>query len=158
MNRWPRAATTIRSPCCRLLLPRECGAGRISDSTVPARRRRPSIPVGYGPPFEDLLARGYGALLLLRYTDGIPLWSMTGSPWQDRLEAYHAALKHHLHRFGRPYAVLAMLLISGSSLPLAFGLLFFVLYCGYVSLQCEFRHAFHLSFVPLWTIGFCFIV
>ncbi len=106
----------------------------------------------------DLLARGYGALLrTLRYTDGIPLWSMTGSPWQDRLEAYHAALKHHLHRFGPAYAVLAMLLISGSSLPLAFGLLFFVLYiCGYVSLQCEFRHAFHLSFVPLWTIGFLF--
>lgn len=104
----------------------------------------------------DLLARGYGALLrTLRYTDGVPLWHITGSPWQDRFEAYHEALKHHLHRYGPAYAVPAMLLISGNSLPLAFGLFVFVLYtCGYVSLQCEFRHAFHLSFVPLWILGF----
>ncbi|HOC70315.1 MAG TPA: hypothetical protein PKO23_16025, partial [Candidatus Hydrogenedentes bacterium] len=53
----------------------------------------------------DLLARGYGALLrTLRYTDGVPLWHITGSPWQDRFEAYHEALKHHLHRYGPAYA------------------------------------------------------
>jgi len=106
----------------------------------------------------DLLARGYGALLrTLRYTDGVPLWHITGSPWQDLLEAYHEALKHHLHRYGPAYAVLTMLLISAHSLSLAFGLFIFVLYsCGYVSLQCEFRHAFHLSFVPLWILGFLF--
>lgn len=104
----------------------------------------------------DLLARGYAALLrTLRYTDGIPVWGTAGSWWKDLFEDDHAALKHHLHRYGPVYAVAAMLLISGHSLPLAFGLLFFVLYvCGYVSLQCEFRHAFHLSFVPVWIAGF----
>lgn len=104
----------------------------------------------------DLLARGYAALFrTLRYTDGMPVGGAPGSPWKDLFEKQHFALKSHLHRFGLFYAVLAILLISGHSLPLAFGLLVFILYvCGYVSLQCEFRHAFHLSFVPLWIIGF----
>lgn len=106
----------------------------------------------------DLLARGYAALLrTLRYTDGIPIWSMAGSFWKDLFETSHFTLKNHLHYFGIIYAGIAILLISGHSLSLAFGLLFFVLFiCGYVSLQCEFRHAFHLSFVPLWILGFLF--
>lgn len=106
----------------------------------------------------DLLARGYAALLrTLRYTDGIPIWSMTGSFWKDLFETSHFTLKNHLHYFGVVYAGIAILLISGHSLSLAFGMLFFVLFiCGYVSLQCEFRHAFHLSFVPLWILGFLF--
>ena len=104
----------------------------------------------------DLLARGYAALLrTFRYTDGEPIWSLSGSPWKDLFERPHSALSHHLRVFGLIYAGTALLLISAHSPVLAFIVLVFLLYvCGYVSLQCEFRHAFHLSFVPLWILGF----
>jgi tetratricopeptide (TPR) repeat protein len=104
----------------------------------------------------DLLTRGYAALLrTLRYTDGIPVWTMLGSPWMAAFKNEHEMIKHHFHYYGFIYALITILLISSRSLPMAFGVFFFILYiCGYTSLQCEFRHTFHLSFIPLWIVGF----
>ena len=106
----------------------------------------------------DLLARGYGATLrMVQYVNAYPPTSTTAHPWIRQTLPIHQAFAKHMHRFGILYAVLALLLISAHRVHLAVGTLIFVLYaCGYVSLQFEYRHGFHFTFLPFWIMGFLF--
>ncbi len=74
------------------------------------------------------------------------------SGWQQALVA---PVTEHLACYGPFYAALTLLLLSARSARLAwsvFPLAVFV--CGYVSLLFEFRHSFHLYFVPFWVVAF----
>lgn len=104
----------------------------------------------------DLLLRGYAsAMRTFRYADAFP----PRSPEPTRLHAtsfsIHRALAEHLHRFGIVYAIVTLACIATYDFALSMGLFIFSLYLfGYVSLQCETRHAFHLIFAPFWVMGF----
>ncbi len=64
-------------------------------------------------------------------------------------------LTRHFARFGLAYAAAAVLLLGAHSYRTALlASLLFVYFCGYITLQFQFRHCFHLAFVPLWLAGF----
>ena len=72
--------------------------------------------------------------------------------WPAKL---YPSFASHMNRFGVYYVGLLLFLLGLRSLfEASMALLFLLYFCGYVSLQCEFRHAFHLSFVPFWIAGF----
>ena len=103
----------------------------------------------------DLLARGYGAALhMVEYGNAYPPLSLTGNSWMQRLLPAHQAIADHMRRFGLVYAAALLLIVGGRSVLAALVMLAVALYaCGYVSMQCEYRHTFHLTFVPFWIIG-----
>ncbi len=105
----------------------------------------------------DAIMRIYGATLrVLRgvgYT--LDLYPFYGNPGLYRILSIMSPLAEHLDRFGPIYALAAVLMISAYNFWLALASLFFLLcFCGYTSLQFQFRHAFHLGFVSLWMFAF----
>ncbi len=91
----------------------------------------------------------------MRYADAYPPYFEEPTKWHRRLYDVHRALAEHLHHAGPLYAVAALLIIAAKNYILTLGLFIFILYMfGYVGLQCEYRHAFHLSFAPFWIIAF----
>ncbi|HOC70104.1 MAG TPA: tetratricopeptide repeat protein [Candidatus Hydrogenedentes bacterium] len=104
----------------------------------------------------DLAARGYAAVWRnLRYADAYPPTFLEPTPWHHALYAVHRGIAAHLHRFGIVYGLAALCIIAGYHPALGLGAYLFVLYVlGYIALQCEYRHAFHLAFFPFWIVGF----
>lgn len=104
----------------------------------------------------DLAARGYAAILRnLRYADAYPPTLSLPTRWHERLYAFHRGLAAHLHRFGLIYGLVALSVLVVYQPISAFGMLLFVFYVlGYIAVQCEYRHAFHLAFTPFWIMGF----
>ncbi len=104
----------------------------------------------------DTVARGYGSVLnvlcgadtavaALRYHRG----------WGSLLAGAHGRIADFFRVAGLPVAILALLAAAAASPRVAVILVLLVLYfCGYVSLDNEWRHAFHLSFVCFWASGF----
>ncbi len=71
------------------------------------------------------------------------------------LQPVHEAFAAHMKCFGPVYAGATLLLVAWYSPAGALGLLLLTLYfCGYVALSFQYRHAFHLAFVPLWVFAF----
>ena len=90
----------------------------------------------------DLITRGYAAVL----------WVVRGAA---RNTARWSALEAHLDRFGLGYALAALMLIGCHSLHLGLMVLFLSFYFfGYITLQFQFRHCFHLAFVAIWIVAF----
>eukprot|EP00389_Voromonas_pontica_P015346 GDKH01023925.1.p1 GENE.GDKH01023925.1~~GDKH01023925.1.p1 ORF type:complete len:1573 (-),score=396.29 GDKH01023925.1:13091-17809(-) len=104
----------------------------------------------------DLAARGIAAVLrTLRYADAYAPTFFEPTVWHKKVYAVHHKAASHFHRFGLFYGLAAMLILAGYQPILALGVFLFVLYMlGYIALQCEYRHAFHLAFVPFWIGGF----
>ena len=104
----------------------------------------------------DLAARGYAAVLRnLRYADAYPPTFLEPTLWHRKLYAIHRGIASHLHRFGIFYGLAGLCILAGTHPTLGLGVYLFVLYVlGYIALQCEYRHAFHLSFFPFWILGF----
>ena len=104
----------------------------------------------------DTLARGYGATLnllagadsggaLLDYHDGISV----------RLADLHRPIAAFLRVAGPLLALGALLAAAAGGLRPGAALLLMVLYfCGYVSLDNEWRHTFHMAFLSFWVAGF----
>lgn len=104
----------------------------------------------------DLAARGYAAVLRnLRYADAYPPTFMVPGGWYEKVFAFHRGLATHLHRYGLLYGLAALLVLAVYQPLAAFGMFLFALYVlGYIALQCEYRHAFHLALLPFWILGF----
>ncbi len=104
----------------------------------------------------DLAARGIAAVLrTLRYADAYAPTFFEPTVWHKKVYAAHHQAASHFHRFGLLYGLAAMLILAGYQPTLALGVFLFILYMlGYIALQCEYRHAFHLAFVPFWIAGF----
>lgn len=104
----------------------------------------------------DLLLRGYAsALRTLRYADAYPPAFQEPTKWHTFLYDAHRIVARHMLRWGPIYGISVLFLIASQNMGLALGLFISCLYLfGYVSLQCEHRHAFHLSFFVFWIFGF----
>lgn len=104
----------------------------------------------------DLITRGYASVLRsLRYADAYIPWFAQLPLGLHGLESIHLRFAVFMHRFGLLLGLVAALLLGARNVTAGLGLIVFVVYVfGYVGLQCEFRHAFHLSFVPFWVVGF----
>ena len=104
----------------------------------------------------DILTRGYASVLRsLRYADAYTPWFTHLPPGLRELENIHLDFAAFMHRFGLFLGLAALLLIGVRNFTAGLGLIVFVVYVfGYVGLQCEFRHAFHLAFIPFWVLGF----
>ncbi len=104
----------------------------------------------------DTIARGYGAILnVLCNADGTVATLRWHRSWSEVLAKIHRPVADFFRVAGLPFAVLALLAAAAASPPLAFILVLLILYfCGYVSLDNEWRHTFHLSFVCFWAAGF----
>ena len=90
----------------------------------------------------DLLTRAYAAVLFVIEGNG------AASVLRYPLRAY-------LGLCLASSAILTLLLLSRHSLRLGWITLLLALYfCGYISLQFQFRHCFHLAFVAIWSAGF----
>jgi len=91
----------------------------------------------------DMLLRAYATVL----------WVLSGAfwPYPDLAPPPHACLQ----RYGVLCAVAALLILSAQSTRLAGTVLVLSLYFfGYICIQFQYRHAFHLAFVLLWIVGF----
>lgn len=104
----------------------------------------------------DLVTRGWSAVLRgLRYADAFPPSFEEPTSLHHYVFEGHRVLGHHFHRWGLLYGLLAFLIValrSPQSAVVGFVLVGYM--WGYIALQCESRHAFHLAFLPLWLIGF----
>jgi len=90
----------------------------------------------------DLLTRAYAAVLFVIEGNGAA--SVFPFPFRGYLGLCLACC-----------AMVTLLLLSGHSLRLAWiAFLLSLYFCGYISLQFQFRHCFHLSFVAIWSVGF----
>ncbi len=104
----------------------------------------------------DTIARGYGAALnlfaaadtfraVLNYADGT----------SAKLVAVYRPIAEFFRVAGPFIAACALLAAAAADLRLGLALMLLTLYfCGYVSLDNEWRHTFHLGFVPFWAAGF----
>lgn len=105
----------------------------------------------------DMITRGYGAVQRI-----LRDWRVRLGPAPRpegalvaRAGAIHLPLAVHLERYGVWYALGALVLMSLIRVGWACWALFFLLYfCAYVNLEYEYRHVFHLGFVPIWFMGF----
>ncbi|HDP35020.1 MAG TPA: hypothetical protein ENN29_07930, partial [Candidatus Hydrogenedentes bacterium] len=104
----------------------------------------------------DILTRGYASVFrAVRYADAHTPWFMLLPSHLRLLEQCHIAFAAFMQRFGLLLGALALLMIGMRTMTAGLGLFIFAVYVfGYTGLQCEFRHAFHLSFVPFWIVGF----
>lgn len=107
----------------------------------------------------DLLVRAYASVL--RVVDELQVnaqqpWPQgVSSAFLQTLFAWRATLLHPLLAGGRYAAALALIVIASRNLRLGFACLFLLLYfAGYTAIQFSLRHAFHLEFLSLWTLGF----
>ena len=154
-----------------------CGDDNYVFSTAHAYRRYQVAPLwphmAYNSPLDaeterawilesvrlfpaDCIARLYACVLrTVRFRDINQPYNLGGEAWRGWSRSLYGSFAGFMDRFGPFCAGLVLLLVSVRSTWSAFLMLLFLLYfCGYVSLQCEFRHAFHLSFVPFWIVGF----
>ena len=104
----------------------------------------------------DLAVRGYAAVLrTLRYADAYPPHFLEPTRLHVFVYSAHQLMASHFSRFGLLYGVVALLIFAACKPTFAMTVFVFALYTfGYVALQCEYRHAFHLSFLPFWLTGF----
>lgn len=104
----------------------------------------------------DLLLRGYAsAMRTLRHADAFPPYCPEPTVFHKYCYEIHRKIASHLHLFGLLYAALFLAGLAAYNFRLSLGIFVFGLYVlGYISLQCESRHAFHFSFVPFWILGF----
>ncbi len=114
----------------------------------------------------DMTVRGYAAIL--RILNELPFCDLRGLQ-NEALEksngstqplplAFYAVRYAALHLFSGSGLILlaATLLLTGmrSLRVMLFGILFVLYFCGNTVLQFALRHAFHLEFISLWTLGF----
>jgi len=104
----------------------------------------------------DMITRGYAAVLwtlgngMAHLDPGIET-----NPFLRRSLALVTPLDAHLKRYRLGYALAAVLILSCHSLRLAWLAFFLFLYfSSYSSLAFQYRHSFHLSFIPVWMLGF----
>jgi tetratricopeptide (TPR) repeat protein len=104
----------------------------------------------------DTIARGYGATLnLLAGADTFEASLSYHSGFSAMLTDGHRRIAAFFRVAGPPIAVLALLAAAAAGIRPGLALLLLALYfCGYVSLDNEWRHTFHLSFVCFWAAGF----
>ncbi len=104
----------------------------------------------------DTIARGYGAVLdVLSDADACMPTALNDKGWQALLAETHRRLAVFFRLAGVPIALLALLAAAAASPRIAVVLVALMLYfCGYVSLDNESRHTFHLAFVCFWASGF----
>ncbi len=104
----------------------------------------------------DTIARGYGAVLnVLCNADGAVATLRSHRGWIALLAESHRRIAAFFRLAGVPIALLALLAATAATPRLALTLTLIMFYfCGYVSLDNEWRHTFHLSFVCFWAAGF----
>lgn len=135
----------------------EGGAGHFSLDTAGSDRASQQWlrdAVRHFP--ADLAARGYAAVLRnLRYADAYPPTFMAPGGWYEKVYAFHRGLASHLHGYGLFYGLVVLMVLAVYQPIWAFWVFLCALYIlGYIALQCEYRHAFHLAFLPFWILGF----
>ncbi len=99
----------------------------------------------------DVIARWYGAALrVVRGVSGMPQ-SREEVPVFETMQKAYQPVANHLTRYGLWYALAVLLIVSARSVWLALCIAGLVLWFGgYVSLEFQPRHAFHLSFLGFW--------
>ncbi len=104
----------------------------------------------------DTVARIYGSTLNM--VSGAGNYLLFFSPLQPPVawaEAVQRPVAAFLHMAGPALGLLALLAAAAVSIRSGFVLLLITLYfCGYVSLDNEWRHTFHLGVAAFWVAGF----
>ena len=128
--------------------------GGPRDETAP---RASSLMVAMLKTFPaDMLLRGYAATFQIARgpEPESRLAHIPENAFTNRLISLNAPVQRHFRRFGLWYAGAALVVTGCLSLRLGFAALVLVLYFGaYPSLQYQFRHVYHLGFVPFWFAG-----
>jgi len=108
----------------------------------------------------DMFSRGLASLVALPETNEIAsketerITQPHGDLLRSRAKVYEPFARH-FKRWGLVYALAALVVLSISNLRLGIAVAFLGLYFGaYPSLLYEFRHFFHLAFVPYWALGY----
>ncbi len=108
----------------------------------------------------DMFARGLASLASLPGANRVAgnetgfITQEHGDFLRDRADLY-APLAAHFERWGLMYAILALTLLSISNIRLGIAAALLGVYFGaYPSLLYDFRHYFHLAFVPYWACGY----
>lgn len=114
------------------------------------RERRLIIDMGKTFP-ADMITRCYAAVLAAINAD--ILWR--SYPVDDNFVPPDSPLTRHLGTFGPGYAALVFLILACRNMRTAWVLLGLLMYfCGYLTLQFNLRHYFHVGFLALWFPGF----
>ncbi len=108
----------------------------------------------------DLIDRSYAAVAaVFRVPNELPRQMVYAkgmdNDWMRGLVRLYTPVAAHFERWGLIYAVLALVLIGAYDLRGALVATFALLYFGgYTSLLFQYRHAFHLTFMPWWAAAF----
>ncbi len=104
----------------------------------------------------DVLTRWYStALRIIRHLHPVCFFADRSNVLIDAIWRFEAPVSQHLYHWGLFYALAAMAIISAKSIRLALGTLcIFIYFCGYPSLEFQWRHAFHLGFAAYWFPSF----
>ncbi len=108
----------------------------------------------------DLIDRGYAAAAaVFRVPEELPRQMAYAkgmdNGWMRGLVRIYAPVADHLGRWGILYAALALAALGAYDLRAALVAAFALLYFGgYTSLLFQYRHAFHLAFMPWWAAAF----
>lgn len=99
----------------------------------------------------DFVTRWYGTVLRVIRGMRCPASMQEDVPIARALRAIHQPISAHLEHYGHWYALATVLAVASQSVWLALCLLGILLYFGgYVSLEFQTRHAFHLNFLAYW--------
>ncbi len=108
----------------------------------------------------DMFSRGLASLTALSSVnadaarEAATITQPHGDLLRRRADRYRF-LGAHFERWGLVYALAALLVLSISNLRLGIAAALLCIYFGaYPSLLYEFRHFFHLAFVPYWAAGY----
>ncbi len=108
----------------------------------------------------DLIDRCYASVLAVFRVPGEFPRQMAyakgmDNDWARGLVRLYAPASSHLARWGLLYAVVALAVIGARDLRAALAAACALLYFGgYTSLLFQYRHAFHLAFMPWWAVAF----
>ncbi len=138
---------------------RATGNDRLSfgfDSPAAARFTRDWVVATALQFPADTLARVYGSTT--NVLSGAESYMASLREYQAPMMEWIAEIHRRAAVFRRAtglfFAVAALLAVAAINMRLGLGLFFFCLYfSGYVSLDNEWRHTFHLSYLSFWTIG-----
>lgn len=109
---------------------------------------------------SDMFSRGLASLVSLPGANMVAdeqasqIQQGHGNFLRDRASLYRP-LSAHFERWGMLYALTALLVLACSNLRLGIAAAFLCAYFGaYPSLLYDFRHYFHLAFIPYWACGY----
>jgi tetratricopeptide (TPR) repeat protein len=103
----------------------------------------------------DMYARGLAGVQHVLNGAGQYEFAAEKNPFSRIVWRGDRLLTKHLLYFKYVYAAASLLLLAAIQARYGWAALLFLLYfCAYICLQFQYRHIYHLYFIPLWMMGF----